>query len=180
MWKRSSETENHTGQAKTKHINTKNKLHCKKLHALHRLGLCHNALTPARTPRLGLCHNALTPARTPWLGLCHNTLTSARTPRLGLCHNLTHWHQQEHQDLGCHNTDTSKNTNAWAVSQHTDTSKNTQAWTVSQHWHQQKHPGLGCGNGELWDYSDVLVPVRHHLRVWQCYLKNRSCMYNLH
>ena len=30
-------------------------------------GLCHNTLTPARTPRLGLCHNTLTPARTPRL-----------------------------------------------------------------------------------------------------------------
>ena len=51
------------------------------------LGLCHNTLTPARTPRLWLCDNILTPARTPRLGLCHNTLTPARTPRLGLCHN---------------------------------------------------------------------------------------------
>ena len=52
-----------------------------------RLGLCHSALTPTSTPRLGLCHSALTPTSTPRLGLCHSALTPARTPRLGLCHN---------------------------------------------------------------------------------------------
>ena len=60
--------------------------------------------------------------------------------------------QQKHQGLGCATTHwpCSKNTNAWAVSQHTDhaaripmlglrhntltpRSKNTKAWAVSQH-----------------------------------------------
>ena len=49
--------------------------------------MCHNTLTPARTPRLIPCHNKMTPAKTPRLEVCHNTLTPARTPRLGLCHN---------------------------------------------------------------------------------------------
>ena len=58
---------------------------CKRMTAWFEL--CHNTLTPARTPRLGLCHNTVTRARTPRLGLCLSTLTPARTLRLGLCHN---------------------------------------------------------------------------------------------
>ena len=36
-------------------------------------------------------------------------------------------------------TDTSKNTNTWAVSQHIDTSKNTKVWAVSQHINTSKN-----------------------------------------
>ena len=88
---------------------------CKRMPAWFEL--CHNTMTPARTPRLGLCLSTLAPARTLRLGLCHNTLTPARTPRLWLCHN-TLTSQQEHLGLGCHNTLTS----------------------------QQEHLGLGCHN----------------------------------
>ena len=83
------------------------------------LGPCHSTLMTARAPRL-------IPTRTSRLGLCHNTLTPARTPRLVWQHLdtsritkawavsqytdtskntkacvRTHWHQQEHQGLGC-------------------------------------------------------------------------------
>ena len=73
---------------------------------------CHSTLTPVKTPRLGLHYNTMTPARTPRLSLCHSILTPAKiliSP-------------------GCHST--------------FNTSKNTKAWAVSQH--QQKHQGLGC------------------------------------
>ena len=116
---------------------------CKRMPAWFEL--CHNTMTPARTPRLGLCLSTLAPARTLRLGLCHNTLTPARTLRLGLCHNTLTPVRTPKLGL-CHNTtDTSKNTKAWAVSQltpvrtprlglcHTpaDASKNTKAWAVS-------------------------------------------------
>ena len=78
-----------------------------------RLGLYHDILTPARTPRLWLCHDTLTPAKTPRLWLYHDTLTPARTPKLheGVVMRCIYmWGL------------------SWAVSQHTDTRK---AWVVS-------------------------------------------------
>ena len=68
---------------------------------------------------------------------------------------VSHWHQQEHQGLGCvtltpartprlrlcHNTLTPARTPRLGLG-HTDTSKNIKAW-VESHWHQQEHQGLG-------------------------------------
>ena len=74
-------------------------------------GLCHNTLTPAGTPKLGLCHNTLTPARTPrlvWQHLDTSRITKAwavsqytDTSKNTKACVRTHWHQQEHQGLGC-------------------------------------------------------------------------------
>ena len=111
---------------------------CKRMPAWFEL--CHNTITPARTPRLGLCLSTLAPARTLRLGLCHNTLTPARTPTLGLLQNIDTskkikaWNMSQYTD-----TDTSKNTKAWAVSQHTITRKNAKVWTVSQHTDTRKN-----------------------------------------
>ena len=80
--------------------------------------------TSKNTKAWAMLHITLAPATTPRLGLSPSTLTG----RLGLCY-TPHWHQQQHQGLGC-------------VIQQTDTS-NSKAWAVTIHWHQQEHQGLG-------------------------------------
>ena len=90
-----------------------------------------------------LSDTALSSDLTLWLGLSQHSDTSKNTKAWAV---TTHWHQQEHQGLGCHNTLTPARAPRRGLSQHIDTSKSIKAWAVTTHWHQQEHQGVVCHN----------------------------------
>ena len=149
------------------------------------LGLCHNTLTPARTPRIGLCHNTLTPARTPRFGLCHNTLTPASTHRLGLFHNTLTPASTPRLAL-CHNTLTLARTHRLGLCHSTMTPARTHRLELCHntltpartHRLELCHSTLTPARTHRLELChNTLTPARtHRLRLCQ-YLWRRPCMH---
>ena len=98
---------------------------------------------------------------TTWLGLCHNTLTPARTPRLGLCHNThTDTSKNTKAWAVSQHTDTSKKTKDWAVTTHWHQQEHQGFSYVTTHWNQQEHKTyikiLSC-SAVTWGLSSAMI-----------------------